>query len=55
MMQGRKLRGRKQVRRKDGSVVDCRYWALRTTVAKLPYFILLLWLTRPREILSPAA
>jgi PAS domain S-box-containing protein len=55
VMQGRKLRGRKRVRRKDGNVVDCRYWALPTTVAKLPYFILLLWLTRPREILSPAA
>src|SRR6266568_1570773 len=54
VMRGRKLRGRKRVRRKDGNVVECRYWALPTTVAKLPYIILLLWLTRPTEILSPA-
>jgi PAS domain S-box-containing protein len=54
VMQGRRLRGRKQVRRKDGSVVDCHYWAMPTTVATLPYFVLLLWLRRSRPALSPA-
>jgi|SRR5438067_1593728 len=54
VMRGRRLRGRKRVRREDGHVVDCRYWALPTSVAKLPYFVLLLWLTLPNEILSPA-
>jgi PAS domain S-box-containing protein len=43
VMRGRKLRGKKLVRRKDGSLVDCRYWGMPTTVARLPYFLLLLW------------
>lgn len=43
VMRGRKLRGTKLVRRRDGSVVDCRYWGMRTTVATLPSFVLLLW------------
>lgn len=43
LMHRRKLRGRKQVRRQDGSVVPCRYWAIPTLVARAPYFVLLLW------------
>jgi PAS domain S-box-containing protein len=39
---GRKLRGRKLVRRKDGETVSCRYWAIRTRVSRLPFYILLL-------------
>lgn len=54
VMQGRKLRGRKLVRREDGSVIDCHYWAMPTTVATLPYFVLLLWLRRSRQALNPA-
>jgi PAS domain S-box-containing protein len=38
--------GRKHVRRKDGSVVHCRYWGIPTNVAKMPYFLLLLWRSR---------
>jgi PAS domain S-box-containing protein len=38
----RRLRGRKLIRRKDGSLVNCRYEGVQTTVASLPYFILLL-------------
>jgi PAS domain S-box-containing protein len=39
-----KLRGRKVVRRRDGDLVQCRYWCLRTTVGEhLPYFVMLLW------------
>ena len=43
VMQGRKLRGKKLVRREDGSVLDCRYWGMPTQVSRLPYFVLLLW------------
>ena len=39
----RKLRGRKRIRRNDGGTVECRYWAMRTTVARVPYFVLLIW------------
>jgi PAS domain S-box-containing protein len=39
--------GRKVVRRKDGSTVNCRYLSTRTTVSNLPYLILLLWSTSP--------
>lgn len=39
----RKMQGRKLIRRKDGRLVNCRYWGLQTTIASLPYFILLLW------------
>jgi len=41
----KKLQGRKLVRRKDGLVLPCRYWGIPTTVARLPYFVLLLWPT----------
>lgn len=44
VMSGKKLRGQKRVRRKDGSILDCRYWGMPTTVARLPYFVLLLWI-----------
>jgi len=54
IMEGRRLRGRKLVRRQDGSVIDCHYWAMPTNVATLPYFVLLLWLRRSRQTLSPA-
>ncbi len=40
---GRNMEGKKLVRRKDGGTVRCRYRGVRTTVARLPYFILLLW------------
>lgn len=40
---GRKLRGRKEVRRQDGGAISCRYWAIRTEVGRVPYFVLLLW------------
>jgi len=40
---GRNMQGKKLVRRKDGGTVRCRYWGVRTTVARAPYFILLLW------------
>jgi PAS domain S-box-containing protein len=43
LMNRRKLRGRKLVRRADGRVVQCRYWGIPTTVARLPYFVVLLW------------
>jgi PAS domain S-box-containing protein len=44
---GRKLQGRKQVRREDGRILSCRYWAIETTVALVPYFVLLLWPHEP--------
>jgi PAS domain S-box-containing protein len=40
---GRKLQGQKQIRRQDGNVVRCRYWAIPTQVARGQYFVLLLW------------
>lgn len=40
------LRGDKRVRCRDGKELDCRYWAIPTRVANLPYFILLLWPAR---------
>lgn len=40
---GRKLEGRKLVRRRDGALLSCRYRAIPTTVAGLPYFAVLLW------------
>jgi PAS domain S-box-containing protein len=40
---GGALRGDKRVRRRDGAEVPCRYFAIPTRVARLPYFILLLW------------
>jgi PAS domain S-box-containing protein len=42
----RRMQGRKLVKRKDGELVRCRYWGIRTTIGKLPYFILLLWSPR---------
>jgi PAS domain S-box-containing protein len=47
LTKGRKLQGRKLVRRQDGTVVHCRYWGVPTTVARLPYFLLFLWSTPP--------
>ena len=43
----RKTQGRKVVRRKDGSTINCPYLGTQTTVSNLPYFILLLWPTSP--------
>lgn len=39
----RRMQGKKLVRRKDGTLVRCRYWGVRTTVGKMNYFILMLW------------
>lgn len=38
-----RMQGKKLVRRKDGSLVPCRYWGVRTTLGKMQYFILMLW------------
>jgi PAS domain S-box-containing protein len=38
-----RMQGKKLVRRKDGSLVRCRYWGVRTNVGKMQYFILMLW------------
>jgi PAS domain S-box-containing protein len=38
-----RMQGKTLVRRKDGSLVRCRYWGVRTTVGKMQYFILMLW------------
>jgi PAS domain S-box-containing protein len=43
LQRGCEMQGKKLLRRKDGRTVSCRYWGVRTTVARLPYFILLLW------------
>jgi PAS domain S-box-containing protein len=40
---GQRMQGKKLIRRKDGHLVSCRYWGIRTTVSRLPYFIMLLW------------
>jgi PAS domain S-box-containing protein len=45
------MRGEKTLRRKDGHTVHCHYWAVRTQVARIPYFILLLW---PPDAAIPA-
>jgi PAS domain S-box-containing protein len=38
-----RMQGKKLVRRKDGSLLPCRYWGVRTSVGKMQYFILMLW------------
>jgi PAS domain S-box-containing protein len=38
-----RMQGKKLVRRKDGTLVRCRYWGVRTSVGKMHYFILMLW------------
>jgi PAS domain S-box-containing protein len=43
IMRGTNLQGRKEVRRRDGGNTTCRYWAIPTQVARLPYYLLLLW------------
>jgi PAS domain S-box-containing protein len=40
---GKELHGEKHIRRQDGRVVSCRYWAVPTRVARVVYFVLLLW------------
>lgn len=40
---GRKLQGRKLVKRQDGELVPCRYWAIPARVTGIQYFLLLLW------------
>jgi PAS domain S-box-containing protein len=40
---GHQLQGNKQVRRNDGRIVSCRYWAVPTRVARVAHFVLLLW------------
>jgi PAS domain S-box-containing protein len=39
----RRMQGKKLVRTKGGELVRCRYWGIRTTIGRLPYFVLLLW------------
>lgn len=41
-----KLQGRKLVKRSNGEVVPCRYWAIPARVTEIPYFVLLLRPTR---------
>lgn len=36
-------RGVKTLRRRDGDVVQCDYWAVETRVTQLPYVLLMLW------------
>jgi hypothetical protein len=50
---GHKMEGKKLVRCKDGGTVRCRYWGVRTTVARLPCFILLLWPETARVYVLP--
>ena len=50
LARGRKLQGRKLIRRSDGELVECRYSAIRTTISQLPYFVLLVW---PRNAGGP--
>ena len=40
---GKKMQGRKLVRREDGNVIRCRYWAIPAQITSLPYYLLLLW------------
>ena len=40
---GRRLQGRKLIRRLDGELVPCRYWAIPAHVTGIQYFLLLLW------------
>jgi PAS domain S-box-containing protein len=47
LLNGRKIQGRKLVRREDGSIVHCRYWGIKTAITRLPYFLVLIWPTRP--------
>ena len=39
----KKLQGRKLIKRREGDVLACRYWAIPAKVTELPYFLLLLW------------
>lgn len=41
----KKLQGRKLVKRREGDVLQCRYWAIPAQVAKIPYVLLFLWPT----------
>jgi PAS domain S-box-containing protein len=43
-----RMRGKKVVKCKDGTLIPCRYWGIRTRVSDLPYFLLLLWPERER-------
>ena len=36
------LQGRKLIKRRDGQVLPCRYWAIPARVTEIPYFLLLL-------------
>lgn len=47
LARGRRMQGKKLVRRKDGRLVRCRYWGIRTNVSRLPYYVLLLWANEP--------
>lgn len=38
-----RMQGKKLVRRKDGSLLPCRYWGVRTKVGRMQYFIMMLW------------
>ena len=36
------LQGRKLIKRRNGDVLTCRYWAIPARVTEIPYFLLLL-------------
>jgi PAS domain S-box-containing protein len=55
LARGKNLRGTKRVKRRDGSVVVCSYWAIPTRVAQIPYFVLLLWPNGSRSRAAAAA
>ena len=38
----KRLQGRKLVKRREGELLQCRYWAIPTQVTKIPYYLLLL-------------
>ena len=38
-----KLQGEKLVKRNDGQLIACRYWAIPARVTGISYFLLLLW------------
>ena len=49
-----RLQGRKLVKRRDGEIVPCRYWAIPTRIAEIPYFLLLLWPNAGRAVQNAA-
>lgn len=47
LVRRRKAHGTKNVRTQAGSVVECGYWGIPTTITRLPYFVVLLWPLAP--------